>query len=72
MRTSFTVAWSWARRWFGSRAMRRSRSYDGSDATVRELVQARIRQRRYEPVVRFEFAPGADPAHSAKSAADAL
>ena len=35
---------------------------DGSGAAVSELVQAQIRQRRYEPVVRLEFAPGADPA----------
>ena len=35
---------------------------DDSEAAVRELVQAQIRQRRYEPVVRLEFAPGADPA----------
>jgi polyphosphate kinase len=27
----------------------------------RELVQEQVRQRRYEPVVRLEFGPGADP-----------
>ena len=35
---------------------------DDSDAALREVVQQQIRQRRYEPVVRLEFAPGADPA----------
>ena len=35
---------------------------DDSDAALREVVKAQIRQRRYEPVVRLEFAPGADPA----------
>jgi polyphosphate kinase len=35
---------------------------DDSSAGVRELVQAQIRQRRYEPIVRLEFGPGADPA----------
>ena len=35
---------------------------DDSDAAVSELVKEQIRQRRYEPVVRLEFAPGADPA----------
>lgn len=34
---------------------------DESDETLRDLVRAQIRQRRYEPVVRLEFAPGADP-----------
>ena len=29
---------------------------------IRELVQEQIRQRRYEPIVRLEFGPGADPA----------
>ncbi len=29
---------------------------------IRELVEEQIRQRRYEPVVRLEFGPGADPA----------
>jgi polyphosphate kinase len=33
-----------------------------SDAALSELVKEQIRQRRYEPVVRLEFAPGADPA----------
>ena len=28
---------------------------------IRELVQEQVRQRRYEPVVRLEFGPGADP-----------
>ena len=32
------------------------------DAPLPELVQEQIRQRRYEPVVRLEFALGADPA----------
>ena len=27
-----------------------------------ELVREQVRQRRYEPVVRLEFGPGADPA----------
>ena len=35
---------------------------DDSDATVSQLVQEQIRQRRYEPVVRLEFAPNADAA----------
>jgi polyphosphate kinase len=35
---------------------------DDSDAALNELVKEQIRQRRYEPVVRLEFAPGADPA----------
>src|SRR5581483_3468616 len=34
---------------------------DDSDEALRELVKQQIRQRRYEPVVRLEFAPGADP-----------
>ena len=29
--------------------------------SLRELVQEQVRQRRYEPVVRLEFGPGADP-----------
>jgi len=33
-----------------------------SEAALSELVREQIRQRRYEPVVRLEFAPGADPA----------
>ena len=35
---------------------------DDSDAAVSQLVQEQIRQRRYEPVVRLEFAPNADAA----------
>src|SRR5262245_29425001 len=35
---------------------------DDSDAALSEVVKEQIRQRRYEPVVRLEFAPGADPA----------
>ena len=42
-----------------------------SDAALNELVKEQIRQRRYEPVVRLEFAPGADPAIR-EGAADAL
>jgi polyphosphate kinase len=34
---------------------------DDSDAALREVVKELIRQRRYEPVVRLEFAPDADP-----------
>ena len=34
---------------------------DDPGAGLRELVQEQIRQRRYEPVVRLEFGPGADP-----------
>jgi len=34
---------------------------DDSSAGVRELVEEQIRQRRYEPIVRLEFGPGADP-----------
>lgn len=34
---------------------------DDPDAELRELVKEQIRQRRYEPVVRLEFGPGADP-----------
>lgn len=33
---------------------------DESSAEVRELVREQIRQRRYEPIVRLEFGPGAD------------
>jgi polyphosphate kinase len=33
-----------------------------SDDTLLEVVKEQIRQRRYEPVVRLEFAPGSDPA----------
>src|SRR5215468_2574899 len=35
---------------------------DDSDAILSEVVKEQIRQRRYEPVVRLEFAPGAAPA----------
>jgi polyphosphate kinase len=35
---------------------------DDSDAILSEVVKEQIRQRRYEPVVRLEFAPGADSA----------
>src|SRR5271167_232410 len=35
---------------------------DDPTAGLRELVQEQVRQRRYEPVVRLEFGPGADPA----------
>jgi polyphosphate kinase len=35
---------------------------DDSAAELRELVREQIRQRRYEPIVRLEFGPGADPA----------
>jgi polyphosphate kinase len=35
---------------------------DSEDTALPELVQEQIRQRRYEPVVRLEFACGADPA----------
>jgi polyphosphate kinase len=34
---------------------------DDSDEDFLDLVREQIRQRRYEPVVRLEFAPGADP-----------
>jgi polyphosphate kinase len=34
---------------------------DSEDTALTELVQEQIRQRRYEPVVRLEFACGADP-----------
>jgi polyphosphate kinase len=34
---------------------------DDSDAALRDVVREQIRQRRYEPVVRLEFAPGSDP-----------
>ena len=33
---------------------------EDSEAEIRVLVQEQIRQRRYEPVVRLEFGPGAD------------
>ena len=35
---------------------------DDSDEALPEIVLEQIRLRRYEPVVRLEFAPGADPA----------
>jgi polyphosphate kinase len=35
---------------------------DDLSADVRALVKEEIRQRRYEPVVRLQFGPGADPA----------
>jgi polyphosphate kinase len=34
---------------------------DDSSAGLPELVREQVRQRRYEPVVRLEFGPGADP-----------
>ena len=34
---------------------------DDPDTELRELVKEQIRLRRYEPVVRLEFGPGADP-----------
>jgi polyphosphate kinase len=34
---------------------------DESDATLEDMVREQVRQRRYEPVIRLEFAPGADP-----------
>ncbi|HLH42633.1 MAG TPA: polyphosphate kinase 1 [Bryobacteraceae bacterium] len=33
---------------------------DEADDPIRDVVREQIRQRRYEPVVRLEFAPGAD------------
>jgi len=35
---------------------------DDSGAEIRKLVEQQVRQRRYEPIVRLEFGPGADPA----------
>jgi polyphosphate kinase len=35
---------------------------DDPDAEIREAVEEQVRQRRYEPAVRLEFGPGADPA----------
>jgi polyphosphate kinase len=32
-----------------------------SDAALQDVVREQVRQRRYEPVLRLEFAPGADP-----------
>ncbi len=34
---------------------------DAPETSLREVVQQQIRQRRYEPVIRLEFATGADP-----------
>ncbi len=34
---------------------------DEPDECLPEAVQQQVRQRRYEPVIRLEFAPGADP-----------
>jgi len=34
---------------------------EDSDEALSDVVREQIRQRRYEPVVRLEFAPGADP-----------
>ena len=34
---------------------------DESDTALREVVREQVRQRRYEPVLRLEFAPEADP-----------
>lgn len=34
---------------------------DKSEEVLSEVVRERIRQRRYEPVVRLEFGPGSDP-----------
>src|SRR5258708_35075349 len=33
---------------------------DDSDEALRDVVREQVRQRRYEPVVRIEFAPGSD------------
>src|SRR5271165_1819921 len=35
---------------------------DESEEALRDVVREQVRLRRYEPVVRLEFAPGADPA----------
>jgi len=35
---------------------------DESDAALQDIVREQVRQRRYEPVLRLEFATGADPA----------
>src|SRR5262249_22155724 len=35
---------------------------DPALASIRDVVAERVRLRRYEPVVRVEFGPGADPA----------
>jgi polyphosphate kinase len=34
---------------------------DESDAALQDIVREQVRQRRYEPVLRLEFGPGADP-----------
>jgi len=34
---------------------------DESDAALQDIVREQVRLRRYEPVLRLEFAPGADP-----------
>jgi polyphosphate kinase len=34
---------------------------DESDMALQDIVREQVRQRRYEPVLRLEFAPGADP-----------
>jgi polyphosphate kinase len=34
---------------------------DDEDESLAELVQEQVRQRRYEPIIRLEFARGADP-----------
>ncbi len=34
---------------------------DDSDEALEDMVREQVRQRRYEPVVRLDFAPGADP-----------
>jgi len=34
---------------------------DDSDEALEDVVREQVRQRRYEPVVRLDFAPGADP-----------
>jgi len=34
---------------------------DESEESLQDIVREQVRQRRYEPVLRLEFAPGADP-----------
>jgi polyphosphate kinase len=34
---------------------------DDSDEALRDVIREKVRKRRYEPVVRLEFAPGSDP-----------
>jgi polyphosphate kinase len=34
---------------------------DESDEALQDIVREQVRQRRYEPVLRLDFAPGADP-----------